>query len=110
MLRYEQGEGTSEPDDKGALRFYNLAAKKGDHAAMYSLGRFFAEGRGLSKNESIAVGWLMKAANGGHVESMLAVATHYENGYGVDRDLVAAVNLLEDAAAIGSAEAMIRHD
>ena len=63
-MRYESG--VSIPRDYGrALTLYCEAARRGDTQAFYSLGWMYLNGRGVARNDAMAVMWLRKAADRG---------------------------------------------
>ncbi|MFI3120834.1 MAG: hypothetical protein QX203_12740 [Methylococcaceae bacterium] len=51
---------------KSAIYWLELAAKQQLTDAMHMLGRCYLEGRGLAKNDSLALMWIAKAASLGH--------------------------------------------
>lgn len=59
--RYEHGDGVPQNYDR-ALVLYCDAARDGDAKALFHLGWIFLNGRGVPRDDSIAVGWLKKAA------------------------------------------------
>lgn len=64
--RYEHAQGV--PRDYGrAYALYCKAALLGDALAAYSLGWMYFNGRGLSRQAELAVGWFKRAAKAGDV-------------------------------------------
>ena len=63
-LRYEHGEGVDQSFTQ-ALALYCDAARHGEARAFLSLGWMFLNGRGVARDEAIAVAWLRKAADHG---------------------------------------------
>ncbi len=51
---------------KSAVYWLELAAKQQDTDAMHMLGRCYLEGKGLAKDENLAIMWIAKAASLGH--------------------------------------------
>jgi len=51
---------------KSAVYWLELAAKQNLTDAMHLLGRCYLEGRGLPKDDSLAIMWIAKAASLGH--------------------------------------------
>jgi TPR repeat protein len=91
---YARGLGVRQ-DYARAAELYRTAANFGRSAqtlaqAQYLLGDLYAYGRGLPQDYSLAVEWLRKAALRGHAGAQSYLGSFYENGYGVDRDLVEA--------------------
>ncbi len=63
-LRYERGQGIKQ-DFAKAFRLYCLASALGDRPSQYHLGWMYFNGRGLKRNQAIAMGWFRRAARGG---------------------------------------------
>lgn len=63
-VQYEHGEGV-EQDYSRALQLYCDAANRGDPRAFFNLGWIYLNGRAVSQDDGIAVGWLRKAADAG---------------------------------------------
>ncbi len=63
-VRFENGEGV-EQDYKRAVVLYCEAANHGDVRAFMNLGWIYANGRGVPRNDTMAVGWWAKAADRG---------------------------------------------
>jgi len=65
-LAQQYESGLSVPRDYGqALSLYCEAAQRGDPRAFYGLGWMYLNGRGVVRNDAIAVMWLRKAADRG---------------------------------------------
>jgi hypothetical protein len=65
-------------NNKEAFRWFSMAADQGDSVSQYNFGLF-----GLSRNmmaPDVAVGWLTKAASGGHVGAQSVLGDIYFNG------------------------------
>ena len=63
-MQYESG--LSVPRDYGrALTLYCEAARRGDPKAFYGLGWMYLNGRGVARDDAMAVMWLRKAADRG---------------------------------------------
>lgn len=67
---YLSGEEGMTIDYQKALKWYRLAAKDGFAEAQFNLGWMYYYGRGVTKNNSIAVMWLKMAADQGNVKAM----------------------------------------
>src|ERR1700722_18886576 len=63
-LHYENGEGVAQ-DYARALQLYCDAANHDDAVAFFNLGWMYANGRGVPRDDGIAVGWWQKAAAAG---------------------------------------------
>jgi TPR repeat protein len=49
-------------DDKEPIKNYSLVAEAGDPDGRIALGLAYADGRGVEKDEAVAVKWLRKAS------------------------------------------------
>jgi hypothetical protein len=67
-LSYENGEGVDR-DLGRALQLYCEAANDGDARAYLNLGWMYANGRGMARNDAVAVGWWQKAAQDGVMQA-----------------------------------------
>jgi hypothetical protein len=65
-------------------------AAEGDAVAQFELGRCYARGEGVDKNQIEAVGWFRKAAEQGVDEAQFNLAYRYYSGLGVAKDFVEA--------------------
>jgi TPR repeat protein len=63
-------------------------AEQGDAKAQFYLGLKYIKGKGVQKNEAIAVRWWLKAAEQGIAEAQVNVARHYLRGQGVEKNPV----------------------
>ncbi len=77
------------------------AAERGDVAAMSSLAKVFASGRGTPRDFVASVKWSRKAAEAGDASSMTDLGWALEFGRGCGRDLVEAVLWYRRAADAG---------
>lgn len=64
-VKYEHAEGFPKDREKAA-ELYCQAARLGSPDALYALGWMYANGRGVERNDSIAVQLFMMAAEQGH--------------------------------------------
>ncbi len=105
----EQENSAKEAYAKGdyatALSKWRLEADKGDAKAQVNLGRLYALGHGVDKDEALAISWFRKAADQG-----IAVAHHnlgvvYETG--PYPDFVAAAKHYRVAAEDGRTESQM---
>jgi localization factor PodJL len=83
-----------------------LAALAGDPLAAYEVGVRFSEGRVVPANNEEAARWFDVAAKKGIVPAQFRLATLYEKGLGVKKDLAAARDLYRAAADKGHGKAM----
>jgi len=66
--RYEQGRGVKVNMGR-AVRLYCKAAQKGQSLAQYRLGWIYANGRGVKRDDALAVAWFRLAAKQNHLQS-----------------------------------------
>ncbi|MBO4512931.1 MAG: sel1 repeat family protein [Victivallales bacterium] len=88
-----------------AIRLYEVAANQNDVKAMLALGEIYYDKDLDVFSYSIAFEWYMKAAEAGNVRGQFMVAFMYENGLGVERNLLNAGYWYEQAAKNGSKKA-----
>jgi uncharacterized protein len=82
-----------------------LAARLGDSAAQYRLGKIYDEGRDVPKDEPRAMTWYRLAAEHGIPDAQCAVGLMYAQGRGTPRDDAEAVKWIALAADQGHPEA-----
>ena len=92
---------THEPDVAAVQK----AAEQGDSEAQTNLGRMYAEGRGVPKNDAKAVEWFEKAAEQGHAKAQTNLGVMFATGRGVPKDDAKAVEWYRKAANRGYARA-----
>ncbi len=61
-------------DEAEGVRWFRMAADKGNRDAEYGLGMAYLRGKGTQKSDSLGYVWLKKAADLGHVEAQKEVA------------------------------------
>ena len=76
-------------------------AEDGDARAQFNLGRMYAEGRGVTKDEEEAFKWVRRAAEQGHTAAQNRLGIMYTQGRGVAKDEVEAVKWIRKAAEQG---------
>jgi TPR repeat protein len=81
------------------------AAEQGDAAAQFNLGFYYANGRGVAKDEVEAAKWYRKGAEQGYALAQNNLALCYHNGTGVIQNSIEALNWFEKAAAQGFSRA-----
>jgi len=93
--QYKQGKMLAEelnpPDNKTAVKWYTLAAKKGFADAQNDLGVMHEQGRGIKQNYKGAVKWYTLAAKQGVAISQHNLAVMYEKGRGVKQNYKTAI-------------------
>jgi TPR repeat protein len=92
-------------DYAAALRLMRPLAQQGHAGAQFNLGYMYENGRGVAKNDAIAVSWYRKSAEQGYADAQYKLGISYYNGWVVPRDDAAAVSWYRKAAAQGNARA-----
>lgn len=82
---YRDGKGGVEQDYAEAMRWYRMAAEKGDVNGQYNLGLMYATGDGVEKDYKEAMILFVMAANQGDAKSQAAIGAMYQNGTGVEQ-------------------------
>ena len=98
-LAFDQGQYLT------ALKLAEEAAKRGEPQANTLIGRLYAEGLGVQKDNKLAYDYYMKASQLGDVQGTLSAAVALAEGRGVKKDRKVAAELFEKAALTGNAEA-----
>lgn len=88
-----------------ALYYYEQAAKLGDAASQYLLGKMYADARGTKQNMRQAANWYTQAAKQGHSTAQATLGYMYSKGNGVNQDHARAVNWYQKAAEQGHVNA-----
>src|ERR1019366_3041129 len=73
---------------------------------MNNMGRMYANGRGVVKDEAEAVRWYRKGADAGNIRAMNNLAVAYQGGRGVAKDEAEAAQWCRKSAEAGDAAAM----
>lgn len=93
-------------NDAQAAALLRQAAEAKDRDAQYRLALLYGAGRGVDKDEKLAMQWLRKAAGQRQAEAQYFLAAAYSRGlYGLARDDVAAADWLRRSARQGNVEA-----
>lgn len=92
-IAFEQGQYLT------ALSLAEQAAKKDDPQAHTLVGRIYAEGLGVPKDEAVAARWYARGAELGDVEAAFALGLQFAEGRGIEKDMAAAARMFEMAAA-----------
>ncbi len=105
---YRRGERALQAGDYAeAYCLWRPLAEAGHTAAQYSIGWMYANGDGLSLDETEALRWWRRAAEQNHADAQFAVAKAYLNGEGTEVDPAQAVKWLLRASARGVEDAGI---
>ncbi|MDX2289899.1 MAG: tetratricopeptide repeat protein [Hyphomicrobiaceae bacterium] len=88
-----------------ALALAQDAANAGDPPAHTLVGRIYAEGLGVKKDEALAAKWYTRGAELGDVNAMFAIGLLLAEGRGVDKNAESAAAMFEQAALTGHPQA-----
>jgi len=88
-----------------AFAGYKKLAAQGDARAQNNLGRMYADGQGVPKNDQQAVVWFRKAAEQGVAAAQLSLGQMYADGQGVQQNDQQAVAWYRKAVSQGHAKA-----
>ena len=93
-------------DNERAMQIFLPLAETSDHAySQYFLGRMYAEGRGMERNDEEAAKWFRKAAEKGVQDAQFRLGGMYEHGTGVPKDMEYAYGWYSVSAHIGNPKA-----
>ena len=92
-------------DKRESVRWYTMAAERGNAAAMNDLAIRYERGEGVEKNPQKAFQWYQKAAEKGNVMAQTNMGVCYGTGLGVAQDYAEAAKWYQKAAEAGSASA-----
>jgi uncharacterized protein len=95
-------------DDGGFLQTLRRLADDGNADAMFRLGRLYAAGVGVERNDATAVQWFQKGAAGGNLNATTSLAVAFLEARGTARDQQEGLRLLRLAAGKDHLEAMYR--
>jgi TPR repeat protein len=73
-------------DDAESVKWYRMAAERGDATAQYNLGWRYADGRGVPVDKAEAVKWYRKAAERNQPDAQAHLGYCYYTGTGVEQD------------------------
>jgi TPR repeat protein len=90
---YRIGDELTKQDYAEAIRWYRLAAEKGDAAAQNDLGSMHLNAMGVPKDATEAAKWYRKSAEQGLAMAMFHYALRCLHGDGVEQDDAEAVFL-----------------
>ena len=83
-------------------------AENGDPIAQVTLGRMYANGRSLAKDDTQAVAWFRKAAERGNADAQYELAFSYDTGRGVTKNGAQAIDWYRKADSQGQQDAKRR--
>jgi TPR repeat protein len=121
MSELRQQVATAAPGAQVTLEVWRVATEDGDYLrtlrrlagggnahVMHRLGRMYAAGSGVARDDAEAASWFRKGADAGHLGSMAALAVALLEGRGVTKDQAEAVRLLRLASAKDNMDANYR--
>jgi TPR repeat protein len=88
-----------------AMRWYRMAADRGDAAAQLNVGGLYHNGWGVPQNYPEAMQWFRKSADQGNPAAQNDIGMLYANGRGVPQDYAEAMRWYRMAIAQGYAPA-----
>ncbi|KAG2226660.1 hypothetical protein INT45_001007 [Circinella minor] len=97
-VNYRHGSNDLTRDDELALKHFQLSAQSGYPQGQRVLGNMYADGIGVTKNESEAHQLFKKAAAQGDPLASCLLAKQYEYGRGCSKNIQEAINHYEQAA------------
>ncbi len=98
VLNVEQLQRMLDDSPVRAAQAILIAAKEGVVDAQALLGQILLQGRGIARDEALALRWFRIAAQGGHLMARNMVARCLEHGWGCPADAVAAAQQYRLAA------------
>jgi len=101
VLNVEQLQAMLDDSPVRAAQAILIAAKEGVVDAQALLGQILLEGRGIERDEALAVRWFRIAAHGGHLMARNMLGRCLEHGWGCGADAVAAAREYRLAAEAG---------
>ncbi len=97
---YRSGTGVGK-DMVEAVRWYSLAAERGDRFAARDLAKMYYQGDGVGKDFKQFLAWTAKAAELGHPEAQANLGLMLVQGKDLPKDESTGVKLVQSAAAQG---------
>ncbi len=91
--------------DAETVRWFRRAGEQGDAVAQVCLGRMFALGLEVPKDQREALKWFKKAADQGNSRAQNNIGLIYRDGLGVPKDYAEAVKWFKKSAEQGQASA-----
>jgi len=104
------------PDYEKALHWYFKAADQNHRLAQFNLGQMFAHGQGTERNDSTAMMWIRRAANGGDAGAQFDLGNRCDRASMHGSEMDAGESRVESykwfslAAAQGYRDAVARSD
>ena len=102
---YDTGTSGKSKNVQKAVKYYRIAAERGNATGQANLGIMYREGRGVTKDIAEAIKWFRKAADQGSANGQCSLGLLYYNGTGVTKDNFEAVKWFRKAAEQNDAKA-----
>lgn len=105
---YRKGSEFQQKQDYAeAMRWYRMAADRGNAQAQVAVGNLYGQGQGVPQDYSEALRWFRLAADQGNSEAQNDVGFFYLSGLGVSQDYPEALRWLHKAADQGNEVAQV---
>jgi len=88
---------------KRAFTELSAEAARGKSEAMYLLGKMYAQGQGIERNDALAFAWFQKAAAADYAPAQGMLGMFYAQGRGAKRDNTKSIEWARRAAENGDA-------
>lgn len=88
-------------------RLLELEQQTHSAAIEYGTGEYYSKGLGIAQDQAKAIKWHRRAAEQGNAVAQSNQGLLYENGYGVPKNLDAAISLYSQAATSDNTEAFV---
>ncbi len=95
-IMLQNGLGMVANEEK-AFNYMKAAAEKNHALSQHGLGFMYLEGECTKQNSAEAAVWFRKAADQGLIGSLTTLASMYEQGQGVEKDMEKAQALYKEA-------------
>ena len=99
-------EDSKNLDHQSSLKYFKIAADKGDENALKNVAYLLRNGKGVETNLELSFEYYKKAADLGEVEAMQKLGDLYERGTGVKRNVELAIHYYQLASEKGNHAAM----
>jgi TPR repeat protein len=93
---------------KKLAHYTKLAVEAGSSSAMVSLGKLYAQGLGVVKNDQKAVHYFNLSAKKRDSDGLYSLGSCYETGYLLKKSRAKAINYLAQSAQLGNKKALKR--
>lgn len=98
---YLEGSSVVQQSNETALKYFKMAAEKGNSVGQSGLGVMYLYGKGVEKDYQKAFKYFSQAASQGWVDGQLQLGIMYFNGLGVPKDYKTAIKYFTMASQSG---------